>query len=110
MGDRERLPARRNTLVIDVKHPLMKVTVQVGFYPDWRVGEFFITGAGLLGSFADTSARDFAVVTSIALQHGAPLELMAAATLKTHDGAPDGVQGAVLAALVDLQKQVRGEA
>lgn len=109
MSEREKLPARRNTIVIDVRFPrgtLLTVPVQVGFYPDWRIGEFFIGAPGKIGSDGDTAAKNFAVVTSIALQHGAPLELMAQATLKTVEGLPDGIAGVVLEALVALQKAV----
>jgi hypothetical protein len=105
---REELPQRRHTLVINVHHPIMPVTVQVGFYDDWRIGEFFIAGAGKTGSYADGEARTFATIASLALQHGAPLAELEGASMKDHEGRPDGLGSVVLAALVRLQEEVQG--
>lgn len=110
MSVREKLPERRKCIVIDVRYPrgtASRTSVQVGFYEDWRVGEIFIAGYGKQGSALDTEARNWAITASIALQHGVPLDLMFHASLKTHEGQPDGIAGVVLEAVMKLQGEFK---
>jgi hypothetical protein len=48
------------------------------------------------GSGADTAAKDSAVVCSIALQHGVPLETIRRALLRDSQGRANGPLGAAL--------------
>ena len=57
--------------------------------------EVFLT-AGKVGSSLDAMARDAAVVTSLALQHGTSLTTLRAAMTRLDDGNPAGPMGALL--------------
>jgi acetyl-CoA carboxylase alpha subunit len=45
----------------------------IGRFDDGRIAEIFINGAKV-GSAAEANAQDAAIVASLALQHGCPLE------------------------------------
>jgi hypothetical protein len=72
-------------------------TVTVGFYPDGTLGEVLIDG-GKTGQDIQSTARDAAVVLSIALQHGIPIETIRHAV--TRDGS--GAAASILGAIVDM--------
>lgn len=64
------------------------------------IRELFIN-AGKTGVQMETLARDSAVLMSIALQHGAPLETMRRAITRNVDGSPSGPIGHLLDLLGD---------
>lgn len=89
---RERLPDRRATDAIEVMHVWAPGTTQeihepllvsVGRYEDGRIGEVFIDSLaqarGKLAARTMDLQKDVAVLISIALQHGAPIEELRAA-------------------------------
>lgn len=81
---RRLLPARRHSETFDIDIGLRDpATVTAGYYPDGEVGEAFID-AGKAGEQIAAIARDAAVTFSMALQYGAPLEVIANAL--TRDG------------------------
>jgi ribonucleoside-diphosphate reductase alpha chain len=57
--------------------------------------EVFITGPKA-GSDVEAVARDAAVILSIALQHGVPVDVMAHSITRNNDGSPSTIMGAVL--------------
>ena len=67
------LPQRRAAETFDLRFWNQPFTVTVGFYPDGTPGEVFIDG-GKTGQDIQSTARDAAVVLSLALQHGTPIE------------------------------------
>ncbi len=69
----------------------------------------FIGMAKAAGTQADVNARDIAVLISIALQYGAPLQVLADATTKTANGDPEGLAGHVLQELLNLKTPAAGE-
>lgn len=83
--NRTPLPARRYSETFDVEFGgLSKVhTITAGYYDDGRIGEVFING-GKSGEQIEAIARDSAVLLSIALQFGAPMDVIAKAL--TRDG------------------------
>ena len=93
---REPLPTRRRSETFSVSSSAgIKYTVTAGFYDDGRPGEVFIDGLKA-GSDAQINARDAAVVLSIALQYGAPIEVLRHAISRAPDGSPQGPVGAIL--------------
>lgn len=97
---REPLPHRRSAESFVLEHmassgKAMAFTVTVGRYLDGRLGEVFVTGAKV-GSELEAVARDAAVILSIALQHGVPLEPLANAITREADGRPASVIGSIL--------------
>jgi hypothetical protein len=67
----------------------------VSFFDDGRLAEIFI-GNGKAGSGTDTAAKDSAVVASIALQHGVPLETIRRALLRDSRGGASSPLGAAI--------------
>ena len=66
----------------------------IGRFDDGRIAEIFINGAKV-GTAAETNAQDAAIVASLALQHGCPIETIRHALIRT------GGSGGPLAALLD---------
>jgi hypothetical protein len=85
----------------------MAFSICAGFREDGRLGEIFLS-SNRPGSSIEALARDAAVVTSLALQFGCPVEVIRHALTKDADGGPATLLGAVLSALaiVDLEAPV----
>lgn len=93
---REALPQRRCAETFEFEHWGHRYTATVGFYGDHvTIGEVFLR-AGKSGEQMETLTRDSAVLLSIALQHGTPIETMRGAVLRDRDGAPSGPIGRLL--------------
>lgn len=95
--DRKELPSRRECTTFDLQHGTHRTTFQVtiGYYPDGSIGEVFVSGAKA-GSDIDSTARDGAILLSLALQHGAPLDVIRHAVTREADGKPSSIIGAVI--------------
>lgn len=105
MTTRASLPNRRLCERVTISHGDQKLHVTTGFDGEWRYGvyyagtkpqETFISVARLVGSDFESSVRDIAVLVSLALQHGAPLETMQKAITRLDDGSPAGAGGRLL--------------
>ena len=94
---RERLPNRRPCTTFNVEVAGLAYTCSVGRFPDGRVAEVFLTNHRA-GSDAGAAASDSAVVASIALQYGVPVEVIRKALMR--DGR--GHARTPLAAALDL--------
>jgi ribonucleoside-diphosphate reductase alpha chain len=70
-------------------------TVTIGFYADGTPGEVFIDG-GKTGQDIQSTARDAAVVLSLALQHGVPPETIRHAVTRGASEEPASILGAVV--------------
>ena len=71
MRERERLPARRDSELINFEHEGRKWKACISRFFDGRVGEIFIDGSKDSPLLA--LAQETAIVASIALQAGCPL-------------------------------------
>ena len=86
MSARMRLPNRRRSETFTLKCGQHAFVATISNFPGTdRVAEIFL-GNGRAGSDIDAAAKDFAVVASIALQHGVPLETIRKALLRNSDG------------------------
>lgn len=94
---RHSLPQRRYGETFELRHGGQHTvfSVTVGRYHDGAVGEVFITGAKA-GSGTEAVARDGAVLLSIALQYGVPLQVLRHAVTRETDGSPSTIIGAVI--------------
>ncbi len=92
---RQRLPDRRASESFNFEVAGFRYVATVSRFDDGRAAEIFL-GNGKAGSTTDAAARDSAVVASIALQHGVPLETLRRALLRDSQGRPGGPLGAVL--------------
>jgi hypothetical protein len=97
MTNRAVLPNRRFGENFELRHGGKNTSfiVTLGRYPDGRVGEVFISGAKA-GSEVDAVARDGAILLSLALQHGVPLETIKHAMTREPDGSASTIVGAVV--------------
>jgi hypothetical protein len=94
---RSRLPTRRPNTTFELECAGLKYTCTIGWFADGMVGELFLNNHKS-NSAADTNARDSAIVTSLALQHGADIETIRKALCRDSHGNPSGP----LAAALDL--------
>jgi hypothetical protein len=97
MNARERLPNRRVAETFQFEVHGLRYVATVARFADGRLAEVFLSNSKP-GSQSDINARDAAVVTSIALQHGVPLETIRKALLRD----PRGVASSPLGAALDL--------
>ena len=97
MSERAALPARRAAETFQLTHGGKNTTFMVtfGYYENLRLGEIFISGAKA-GSEVEAVARDGAVLLSIALQYGVPVETIKGAITRNLDGTPSTIIGAVV--------------
>jgi hypothetical protein len=95
MTARTRLPNRRQAETFNLEVGGLRYTVTVGRFATGALAEIFITN-GKAGSDSDTAARDSAVVASIALQYGVPIDTLRSALMRNRDGSACGPLGAAL--------------
>ena len=82
---REKLPDRRPCESFSFECNNLHYTASISRYADGRLAEIFL-GNAKAGSHSDAAAKDSAVVCSIALQHGVPVETMRHALLRDARG------------------------
>ena len=104
MTTRSSLPVKRRSETFTVWLGVEPYIVTCGFYPDGRLGEVFVSGSKS-GFATETVARDGAVVLSIALQYGAPIEVIAGAITRDDLGEPTSIIGEVLDKIMELRKE-----
>jgi hypothetical protein len=92
---RERLPNRRPSETFSFLCNDLKYLATVSRFADGRLAEIFI-GNAKAGSHSDSAAKDAAVVCSIALQFGVPLEVMRRALLRDPRGVASSPLGIAL--------------
>lgn len=97
---RQTLPQRRAHDAINFRHWNIEYTAGFGRAAvGGPIQEVFLN-CGKTGGQSDTLARDSAVILSIALQYGVPLDAMAHAITRNIDGTPTGPIGALLDLMV----------
>ena len=70
---RERLPNKRRAMTTTFRRDGARFEMTAGYYPDDRVGEVFLS-ADRANSLLDFLMSDAAILASLALQYGAPLD------------------------------------
>lgn len=100
---RERLPQRRQAEVIEFVHDGFAFTASVGFHPDGRPAEVFLTGPKT-GTALQIAVHDAAIAVSLALQHGCPVETLRRAFLRDALECPAGVLGHLLDILAEAER------
>lgn len=102
MTNRNPLPQRRLAETFELRHGGQNAvySVTLGRYPDGTIGEVFIAGAKA-GSGVEAVARDGAVLLSLCLQFGVPLDTIKHALTREHDGASSTIIGAVVDRLTE---------
>jgi hypothetical protein len=100
MTMRERLRDRRGAETFDFESQGLSFTASIGRFDDGRLGEIFIVNHKA-GSMAGINASDAAVVASIALQYGVPLDVIRKALMRDPRGGPSGPLAAALDLVVE---------
>ena len=96
MSERRRLPNRRGSTTFDVVVANLKYTATVSFFPGTdQIAGIFLTNHRA-SSDAGAAAADSAVVASLALQHGVPLEVIRKGLMRDSRGQARTPLGAVL--------------
>jgi hypothetical protein len=95
MSERQHLQNRRASEQIAFICNDLKYVATVSFFPDGRLAEIFI-GNAKAGSHSDSAAKDSAVVCSIALQYGTPLDVIRHALLRDARGVASSPLGVAL--------------
>jgi hypothetical protein len=99
MTNRRGLPQRRATFTFDIRDDSGRVDLTVAYStfeaPPHAVAEIFVT-ARKIGSGMEAIARDAAILLSLALQHGCPLDTIRHALTRNQDGSPQSLMGRVV--------------
>ncbi len=106
MNVRHRPPNRRSSTTFDFEFNGMKFTATVSYFDDGRLGEIFLMNHRN-GSHADAVAKDSAIVCSIALQHGVPVEVIRKALVRDARGNAGTPLAAALDRLEEASKEFR---
>lgn len=99
-AERDRLPDRRLCESFSFTCGRMNYVASISKFADGRLAEIFITNHKV-GSDADAAAKDSAVVASIALQFGVPVDVIRKALLRDARGVASSPLGVALDILAD---------
>jgi hypothetical protein len=100
MTARERLPDQRASTSFDFTAYGLSFTATFSRFADGRIAEVFVVNHKA-GSMAGINACDAAVVASIALQHGAPLDVIRKALMRDAHGKASSPLGVALDLIQD---------
>ena len=104
---RRTLPQRRASETFDLRFWSQDFTITIGRYPDGTLGEVFIDG-GKTGQDIQSTARDAAMVLSLALQHGTPIEAIRHAVTRSGSGEAASILGAIVDVLPAITPRHEG--
>jgi hypothetical protein len=95
MAARERLPNRRASQQLTFECNGLRYFATVSYFDDGRLAEIFLSNSKA-GSHSDSAAKDSAVVASIALQYGVPLDVIRKALMRDSTVRPSSPLGVAL--------------
>ena len=104
MSVRQRLLNRRPCETFRFECGGMTYIASISRFADGQLAEIFLT-SHKVGSDADAAARDSAVVCSLALQHGTPIQTIKRALLRD----PRGVASSPLGVALDMISTIETE-
>jgi hypothetical protein len=94
-AERRRLPQRRRSVTFNFECAGLAYTATASWFEDGALGEVFV-GNHRCDSHADACAKDAAILASICLQFGAPLDVIRKALLRDSQGRPSTPIGCAL--------------
>jgi hypothetical protein len=103
MTTRQHLASRRSSESFNFEIAGLRYVCTYSRFPDGSVSEVFLNNHRA-DSAADANARDSAIVASLALQHGVPIETIRSALLRDARGAASTPLGAALDAITQPQE------
>ncbi len=97
---RRRLPERRFSETKTIFYGGEKYHLTIGHYEDGSIGEVFLTRvkdatAAKLGSQLEAMCRDAAIIISLALQHGTPIEVLQSSLTRDNENHPQTILSVV---------------
>ena len=92
---RQRLPDRRASIVFAFECNGLRYTATASWFDTGELGEVFV-GNHRADSHADACAKDAAILASLALQYGAPLDVLRKSLLRDSQGRPSTPIGSAL--------------
>jgi hypothetical protein len=95
MTERTRLPNRRLNQTQEFSRDGINIKMTTGFMPDGSVGEIFLN-ADRADSMLDVLMSDAAIIASLALQYGVPVQQLAHAIKRDKFGTASSPIGAAL--------------
>jgi hypothetical protein len=104
MSERERLPNRSRSETFELTAQNLRLTCTVSYFQDGRLAEIFLQNHKA-GSMAGINAQDAAVVCSLALQHGVPVDVIRRALMRDAKGCASGPLAVALDRLAEWDAQ-----
>jgi ribonucleoside-diphosphate reductase alpha chain len=92
---RQRLPNRRASESFGFECAALRYTATASWFDDGRLGEVFLSNHRA-DSHADACARDSAILASICLQFGCPIDVLRKSLLRDSQGRPSTPIGCAL--------------
>jgi hypothetical protein len=92
---RERLPNRRPSVTFEFETYSLRYVCSYSCFADGRLAEIFLQNHKP-GSQSDSNARESAIMASIALQYGAPIDVLRGAVLREANGSASCPLGTAL--------------
>jgi hypothetical protein len=99
---RHRLPNRRASETFEIEAQGLRFTCSVSRFPNGSLAEIFLQNHKA-GSMAGINAQDAAVVCSLALQHGVPLDVIRHALMRDGSGRASGPLATALDLLAERE-------
>jgi hypothetical protein len=97
MTERRALPQRRHCETVTFSFWGQPWSVTLGYYDDFKtVGEVFIAANRTPGSSLDATARDAAILISLGLQYGVPIDVIKGALTREPNGDASSIAGRVV--------------
>jgi hypothetical protein len=104
---RRALPQRRHSVNFTAQFWKQPWHVTVGFYADHvTAGEVFINAARTPGTDLDAMARDGAILLSLCLQYGIPVDVIKGALTRNPDGSPSAITGLVIDRIANIGPKI----
>jgi len=103
VAERRRLPDRRASVSFNFTLDSFDYVATVSSFADGALAEIFL-GNGKTGSGSDANAEDAAIIASIALQFGVPVDVIRRAVLRDDRGRPAGPLGTALDILAERER------
>ena len=103
MTERRRLPNRRRSETFNFECASLRYTCTASWFDTGELGELFL-GNHRADSHADSCAKDAAILASICLQYGAPLDVLRKALLRDEHGKASTPIGCALDLLAEEDK------
>ena len=103
-GARERLPNRPAAETFDLEALGLKFRATIGRHPNGKLGEIFLSNHRV-NSMAGIMASDAAVLCSLLLQYGVPVDVIRKSLMRDSHGKPSGPLTVVLDRLAEQETQ-----